>query len=73
MEFSLEQRLYNMRISMRELLRECEKRNRKVCYNSVRKVIKEPPYMIDYEIRRKVLQTIEELEKEKGITDIMFC
>lgn len=73
MEFSLDQRLYNMRISMKELLRECEKRNRKVSYSTVRKVINEPYYVVSYDVRRKVIQTIEELEKEKGITDIMFC
>ena len=73
MEFSLNQRLYNMHITMKDLLRECEKRGRKVSYNTVRKVINEPYYAVDWNLRSKVIQTIEELEKEKGITDIMFC
>lgn len=73
MEFSLNQRLYNMHITMKDLLRECEKRGRKVSYKTVRKVINEPYYAVDWSLRTKVIQTIEELEQEKGITDIMFC
>ena len=73
MEFSLDQRLYNMRVSKKELFRECKKRGRKVSYDTVRMIINEPDYPVRYELRRKIIQTIEELEKEKGITDIMFC
>ena len=72
MEFSLEQRLFNLRISRKDLERECSSRNRKVSYETVRKVINEPYYMTGREVREKVLETLTELEQERGIKSILF-
>lgn len=72
MQFSLDQRLYNMKITKRKLCNECANRGRKVSYDSILKVINDSPYSTTYGTRKKVIDTIEELEKEKGIKSIDF-
>lgn len=75
MLFSLQQRLWNMNISKKDLERECLKRDRKVSYNVIRQVIN-GSYKSFYEVSNRtwfrILNTIEELEREKGIKSIEY-
>ena len=75
MLFSLQQRLWNMNISKKDLEKECLKRDRKVSYDVIRHIIN-GSYHAFYEVSNKtwfkVLNTIEELEAEKGIKSIEY-
>lgn len=66
MKYSLDQRLYNMNITKKDLQKECVKRGRNISYSSVCKVINEPEEVL-YSTEKKVIETVEELEHERGI------
>ena len=71
MTFSLDQRLYNLKISKKDLHEECKNRGRKVSYSTICKAINEPGTVL-YSVEKKIVDTIQELEKEKGIVSIEF-
>ena len=67
MKQSWEQRLYNLQMSKKDLQKECANRGRKIGYDSLCKVIANTGEVL-YSTEKKVTDTIEELEKEKGIS-----
>lgn len=71
MRFSLDQRRYRLNLSRKQLWEECNLRGRKIGYSSVCKAI-DTPLEVEYKTKKKVSDTILDLEKEKGITDIDF-
>lgn len=71
MQYSLDQRLYNLNMSKKELCEECNCRGRKISYNMVCRVINQPGDAF-YKYEKIVSDTISELEAIKGITDIEF-
>lgn len=71
MQFTLDQRRYRLNLTRKQLWEECNRRGRKIGYNSVCKAIN-APLEVDYQAKIKVSDTIAELEKECGVTDIDF-
>lgn len=71
MQFSLDQRLYNLNMSKKELCEECNLRGRKISYGTVCRVIEHPGEVL-YKYEKMVVDTVSELEAIRGITDIEF-
>lgn len=71
MQFSLDQRLYNLNMSKKELCEECNYRGRKISYGTVCRVIEHPGEVL-YKYEKIVVDTVSELEAIRGITDIEF-
>lgn len=71
MQFSLDQRRYRLNLSRKQLCEECNLRGRKISYGAVCKVINEPGESL-YQTEKIVLDTIAELEVERGITSSEF-
>lgn len=71
MQFSLDQRLYNLNMSKKELCEECNRRGRRISYGTVCRVIAHPGEVL-YKYEKIVVDTISELEALRGITDIDF-
>lgn len=71
MLYSLDQRMYRLNISKKKLWEECNRRGRKIGYTSVCAVIDYPGEK-SLKMEQKVTDTIAEMEKERGITDIVF-
>ena len=71
MEYTLDQRLYRLNMTKKDLYEQCKIRGEKISYEKVRQSVNypteaEPKYT---DILRKV---ISEIETERGITDIYF-
>lgn len=60
MKQSLDQRLYKLGMSKKDLQKKCANRGRKVGYDSITKVL--------YSTEKKITDTIQELEAERGIS-----
>lgn len=71
MQYSLDQRRYRLDISRKQLHEECNNRGRKISYNAVCQVINEPGELLHH-TEKLVIDTIEELEAEKGIVSSEF-
>ena len=67
MKQSWEQRLYNLKMSKKDLQKECVSRGRKVGYDSITNVISHSTDVL-YSTQKKITDTIQELEAEKGIS-----
>lgn len=67
MKQSLDQRLYNLRMSKKDLQKECANRGRKVGYDSISKVLSNSNEVL-YSTEKKITDTIQELEAERGIS-----
>lgn len=67
MKQSLDQRLYNLQMSKKDLQRECANRGRKVGYDSISKVLANSNEVL-YSTEKKITDTIRELEAERGIS-----
>lgn len=71
MTYSLDQRLYNMKLSKKDLYEICVSKGLKISYDMVRRVINEPGEVL-YKYEKMVTDVISELEAKRGITDIEF-
>ena len=71
MTFSLDQRLYNMKLSKKDLHEICVDKGHKISYSMVCRVLNEPGEVM-YKYKRIVIDVISELEAKRGITDIEF-
>lgn len=71
MTYSLDQRLYNMKLSKKNLHEICVSKGLKISYDMVRRVINEPGEVL-YKYEKMVTDVISELEAKRGITDIEF-
>ncbi len=71
MQFSLDQRRYRLNMSCRQLWEECNRRGRTVSYDMVRKVINQSGEVL-YHTEKKIVDTLAEIEMERGMTDIEF-
>lgn len=71
MTYSLDQRLYNMKLSKKNLDEICVSKGLKISYDMVRRVINEPGEVL-YKYEKMVTDVISELEAKRGITDIEF-
>lgn len=67
MKQSWEQRLYNLKMSKKDLQKECVSRGRKVGYDSITKVLSHSTEVL-YSTEKKITDTIKELEVERGIS-----
>lgn len=67
MKQSLDQRLYNLGMSKKDLQTECANRGRKVGYDSITKVLSHSNEVL-YSTEKKITDTIQELEAERGIS-----
>lgn len=67
MKQSLDQRLYNLGMSKKDLQTECANRGRKVDYDSITKVLSHSNEVL-YSTEKKITDTIQELEAERGIS-----
>lgn len=67
MKQSLDQRLYNLRMSKKDLQKECANRGRKVSYDSISKALSNLNEVL-YSTEKKIIDTIQELEAERGIS-----
>lgn len=67
MEQSLDQRVYNLKMSKKDLHNECINRGRKVSYSSVCKFLSDPSEVL-YATEKKITDTIREIEAERGIS-----
>lgn len=67
MKQSLDQRLYNLGMSKKDLQKECANRGRKVGYDFIMKVLSHSNEVL-YSTEKKITDTIQELEAERGIS-----
>ncbi len=67
MKQSLDQRLYNLGMGKKDLQKECASRGRKVGYDSITKVLSHSNEVL-YSTEKKITDTIQELEAERGIS-----
>lgn len=67
MKQSWEQRLYNLKMSKKDLQKECVNRGRKVGYDSIAKVLSHSTEVL-FSTEKKITDTIQELEAERGIS-----
>lgn len=70
-EYSLDQRLYRLGLTKKDIYEQCKARGIKISYQKVQETI-EYPNEVDYKYKEKVRKVITELESQKGITDIYF-
>lgn len=71
MTYSLDQRLYNMKLSKKDLHEICVDKGYKISYDMVRRVLSEPGEVM-YKYKKIITDVIAELEAKRGITDIEF-
>jgi hypothetical protein len=71
MTFSLDQKLYNMKLSRKDLHEICVDKGYNISYNMVCRVLNEPGEVM-YKYKKIVTDVISELESKRGITDIEF-
>lgn len=71
MAFSLDQKLYNMKLSRKDLHEICVDKGHKISYNMVCRVLNELGEVM-YKYKKIVTDVISELESKRGITDIEF-
>lgn len=67
MKQSLDQRLYTLGMSKKGLQKECANRGRKVGYDSITNVLSHSNEVL-YSTEKKITDTIQELEAERGIS-----
>lgn len=71
MTFSLDQRLYNLKLSKKDLHEICVNKGLEISYGTVCRVINSPGEVL-YQYEKMVTDVISELEAKRGITDIKF-
>ncbi len=71
MTFSLDQRLYNLKLSKKDLHEICVNKGLEISYSTVCRVINYPGEVL-YKYEKMVTDVISELEAKRGITDIEF-
>lgn len=71
MTFSLDQKLYNMKLSRKDLHEICVDKGHKISYNMVCRVLNELGEVM-YKYKKIITDVISELESKRGITDIEF-
>lgn len=71
MTFSLDQRLYNLKLSKKDLHEICVNKGLEISYSTVCRVINYLGEVL-YRYEKIVTDVISELEAKRGITDIEF-
>lgn len=71
MTFSLDQRLYNLKLSKKDLHEICASKGLKISYKMICRTLNEPGE-VSYKFEKMVADVISELETKRGITDIEF-
>ena len=71
MTFSLDQRLYNLKLNKKDLHEICVNNGLEISYGTVCRVINYPGEVL-YKYEKMVTDVISELEAKRGITDIEF-
>lgn len=71
MKYSLDQRLYNLKLSKKDLHEICTSKGLKISYNTLCRVFSEPGE-VQYKYEKMVTDVISELEAKQGITNIEF-
>lgn len=71
MTYSLDQRLYNLKLSKKDLHKIYVDKGFKISYDTVRRVINEPGEVL-YKYEKIVTDVISGLEAKREITDIEF-
>ena len=71
MTYSLDQRLYNMRMSKKDLHGLCSDKGLKISYNMLCRVFSDPGE-VQYKYEKMITDVISELEEKRGIIDIEF-
>lgn len=71
MQFSLDQRRYNLNMSKKEFYKVCVSKGLKISYSMVCRVFNEPGE-VEYKYEKMVKDVLSQLEAKRGITDITF-
>lgn len=71
MQFSSEARCNRLKLNRKQVWVECNNRGRKISYGSVCTAINSPGELL-YTTEKLVIDTISEIESERGMTDIEF-
>lgn len=70
-EYSLDQRLRNLKLNRKDIYEQCKSKGIKISYQKVCEVIN-CPNEVDYKYKEIVRKVISDLEFIRGITDIYF-